>query len=673
MTNYEKLMNDIKIQHKPFIVSDVETTGIMDGNDNRITQIALAGYKYENGRYQLQDKIFMLAGADKKVLDEIESRQSPDRENVEKLLAEDYAYNIKADLLRKIKNCTNRLKTATNKYNSEKIRIEQNKLETLQDAYDTVVDDMETHPEKYTIANAKCREYVNEHFAEKQKALEDNIRNGTNLDGILKLQGIDKEKWLSTDNGLTIGELQIGINEFMKKYKTPETILLTNGSYYQKHYMDKAGLTFGDIDVIDLNQVDRSVTGLGGEWTTDTAKFSENYRNRTGKTIHTFDALTKSLIYAEMATDICGLDLQNTSKDYLENMVKETAFNHDDDYVMSLSAMAKHDWILTDHVPVNFNGYIFHSLEYVNFGNDKRYVDLDTMFRVNENFEITLEGQKEPIKTWEELEAKIKALNAHISEELLKKIEDRYREISAEAKFEKMMLEKSTVKSEAYQYYEDNEKADEYEDDKPYIDEEYEEDWEVSENTIISEPTREEKFLTKLTEMSKRMEELYTEQTSLKTREAELNARKKELFREKITPLAEAMCKLEETGKYGTLDGIIQISYARTVDYHVKAEVITGGGYGVRIVSDADYSARILIGDNPYSITYETKDRDNLSDILEEHNFGGNVTVEILYSKIAEAFVETIEKAVSNMEHNNSKKTEYIQALEKELEEEYER
>ena len=63
MTNKEKLQSYVKNQKRPVIVYNVETTGIMDGNDNRITQIALAAYNYNHGNemYELQDHMFLLA------------------------------------------------------------------------------------------------------------------------------------------------------------------------------------------------------------------------------------------------------------------------------------------------------------------------------------------------------------------------------------------------------------------------------------------------------------------------------------------------------------------------------------------------------------------------------------------------------------------------------------
>ena len=72
----------------------------------------------------------------------------------------------------------------------------------------------------------------------------------------------------------------------------------------------------------------------------------------------------------------------------------------------------------------------FNSLEYIDFGSERRYVDIDKMFEVNDNFEITLEGEKEPIKNWNELEEKIKALNGQVSPELLNRIQEKYEELS---------------------------------------------------------------------------------------------------------------------------------------------------------------------------------------------------------------------------------------------------
>ena len=64
--NYDKLMQKLGNEHKPFIVYTVESTGRMRGHNDRITQIALVSYKWNDSakRYELQDNLFILAKAD---------------------------------------------------------------------------------------------------------------------------------------------------------------------------------------------------------------------------------------------------------------------------------------------------------------------------------------------------------------------------------------------------------------------------------------------------------------------------------------------------------------------------------------------------------------------------------------------------------------------------------
>ncbi len=658
MTNYEKLMSDIRDDHKPFIVSDIETTGVMNGNDNRITQVALVAYKYEDGQYRLQDKIFMLAKADKKVLDTISSREMPTSKNATTLLEEEYAYSLISDVKRQIRNCEGRLETARKNNRTLKIETEEANLKALNDDLETLRKDIGETPDIYRESDA-CTEYVKSRLEDKVREL----NSAPKLSERLSLQGIDRDRWQKSGEGLNDYELQVGITKFMEEYTTPDTVVLTNGNYFQKHYMEKQNLSYGNDNLIDLNMVQKSKGRELGDWTPDLDRFAEAYRKDTGKEIKVFDGLTKALCYAEIAMKAVDLKLTNTSKAYLENAVKEEAFKHDDDYVMSISALSRHNWVLMDAVPENFNGYTFNSLEYVNFGNDRRYIDLDTMFRVNDDFEITLEGEKEPIKTWEELEAKIKALNADISEELLKKIEDRYEEIKAEAEFEKEASK--TIEEDC-----DEEYTEDYDDgyDEGDYDEDIDEDIPIPVTDPVPVPTYEETVLRKLAEMSERMEGLAKEKADLEARKKELDACKVRLFEEKVSPLAETIYKLEQTGKYGTLDTTVRIEYARPVTYHLKAEK-RYDGYGLRIVFDADYDNRKREGKNPYSMDSVKDDMDNLSTILKKSAYGENLTADGLYSRIADAFTGELSRAISDMEKNNGRMADEIQALEEELEE----
>ena len=98
--NLSRLESGIRDNHRPFIVYDVETTGVMNGNDNRITQVALASYAYNEREkcYDLQDKIFMLAKPDASVLRNIQDIEHMQAMNPEKTvvdkLKDDFFYNL---------------------------------------------------------------------------------------------------------------------------------------------------------------------------------------------------------------------------------------------------------------------------------------------------------------------------------------------------------------------------------------------------------------------------------------------------------------------------------------------------------------------------------------------------------------------------------------------------
>lgn len=277
----------------------------------------------------------------------------------------------------------------------------------------------------------------------------DTIKQTPKIEQYLEKQGLDIDRYIKAGEGLTNTELQIGITEFLTKYATADTMFVNNGTYFCNHYMQKQGLTMSnDADhTIDLTQAQRSLKGGVSTWTADFDTFAKNYATDTGKNIKIFDAFTKSLCMAEMVAKATNIPLNQNSQKHLENAVKEATMSQDKDYVMSLSRASSMQWhIIPERAEID--GFRFSSLEYVDFGNDRRYVDLDKMFEMNNNFEITLNGEKTPIKTWEELENKIKALNSEISEELLESIHEKYNEIHMEAEQKKQMPIKGTITNE---------------------------------------------------------------------------------------------------------------------------------------------------------------------------------------------------------------------------------
>lgn len=458
MTNYEKLMNELNTQHKPFIIYDVETTGVMNGRDNRITQIALAAYTYKNGQYELQDKLFMLAKADKTVLDRLAFKDTTDPANIQETAGEIFISLIKTQSINDIKNCENKIARREGYLSTakpDKIKSLEDEIANLKQELARLISRKEAN---FTMLEDKKSLFHTELFPEIdfkglktetdfKKAALDKISESPKLIDILKLQGIYLENYRNSEEGLTTAEMQTGITEFLKKYKTADTVFINNGTYFSKHYLEKEGLqiaTTKDI-IIDLTQAQRSMVGGTSTWTADIPTFAENYKKLTGHEIKEFDAFTKALCLAEIATKATGNILSNRSIEYLENMVKEEAFKHDEGCVMSHSRALSLDWFTTP-APLSAD-YTFHELRYVTFGDDKRYIDLNKLFEINDNFEVTLEGHKEPIKTWEELEAKIKALNSNISPELLNDIKEKFEEtvhIAEEQRKESEPLEEQT-------------------------------------------------------------------------------------------------------------------------------------------------------------------------------------------------------------------------------------
>lgn len=452
MTNYERLTESIGEKHKPFIVYNIETTGAMNGNDNRITQIALASYGWnaKEKRYELQDNLFMLAKADGEVLDKIAENELPIQRNARRRLFENYLYKEKVD----IRNCEKRLeKLATTLHDLQRKGTAE---DTVLREYKRVEGELERRKTWYEIdANAvdllvkgKCEdmsdmviERSNKIVTELFPKFDDEIevmKKEKKLREVLLEQGTSIEE-LKKGVGLTNAELQTGISNFLDKYAGKDTVFINNGTYFAKHYLEKQGLVIApaEAEQVDLTQAQRSVHGGSSTWTTDIYKFAENYKKETGKEIKTFDAYTKALCFGEMVMSMTGNTLVNTSREYIENRVKEQAMSKDEDYVLSLARASSLSWVPASKDTFYMAGYHFDSLEYVDFGTDRRYVDLDKMFEMNDNFEVTLEGEKTPIKTWEELETKIKALNADISQELLDRIHEKFEEVQKQAEEKK--------------------------------------------------------------------------------------------------------------------------------------------------------------------------------------------------------------------------------------------
>lgn len=580
VTNLEKLKNATK-ERKPFIVFDVEATGIMNGNDNHITQIAFAVYDWNQStlRYELQDNLFMLAKARPDSLAEIEERQRPTRRNAERMLKGEYVYAYRNEINRVVTNCLNRQKTITEntlpkyegrlagmsaravkgrenlerliKEQKDKLAREKALEEKLRDLYHyfekdgeplyardieemsvsdinamvntlkeddvyndligTVITKENTFYNKAYILNmtglmndAKAHgysdraNYIKETLDKKCDSFEEysekkineklkQLREYENLDTVLSSQGIDKNKWISEGLGLTVGEMQTGINEFLKKYKNDNTFYATNGTRYASHYLTKDGVVIPGINgnmTIDLIQAEKS-RGNGptsNRWSANIGDFAEIYKSETSKEIKTFDAYTKALCFAEMVSKAANVTISNRSVNQMANAVTEKAMSMDKDYVMSASRASSLNWRIATEYEFNHSAYHFNSLEYVDFGGSKRYIDIDKMFEVNDNFEVTLEGEKEPIKTWEELENKIKALNSNISEQLLDKIKDKFMEIEGralkdkherwETEYNEGTLTRDNMSAEQYQYLDAKYDIEEKEDNPIPIEEE---------------------------------------------------------------------------------------------------------------------------------------------------------------------------------------------------------
>jgi hypothetical protein len=379
------------------------------------------------------------------------------------------------------------------------------------------------------------------------------LKEYESLDSTLKLQGIDKDKWVQDGLGLTVGEMQTGINEFLKKYKTPETVFVTNGAYYAKHYMKKDGIDVtGGKEPIDMIQVEKS-RGHAPEtnkWSANVGDFAEIYLQETGKEIKTFDAYTKALCYAEMIAKATNKSVSFKSVNQLANAVTEKAASMDEDYVMSATRASTLNWNIVNEYRFDHSDYHFSTLEYVNFGNERKYVDLDKMFEVNDNFEVTLEGEKTPIKTWEELENKIKALNSNISEELLEQIKYKYEELeqkAAQMKQDYIETRENIRAITEEDYEEDYEDYEgDYEEEPEYTQTKEKED--TMETEEITEPAKTETTKSAM-ELQKRLSEIIeqynTDLDKLNTWEENIDAAFDEVLKGRAKQAAEDIVIME--------------------------------------------------------------------------------------------------------------------------------
>lgn len=438
--NYDKLMQKLGNEHKPFIVYTVESTGRMRGHNDRITQIALVSYKWNDSakRYELQDNLFILAKADIGQLDTTAAMRMPTKENAIRELQESYKYNYGRADIKAYETCLGHIAkyekdiadvaagTYKGRFRPDTLHKNLSKYQAQAVELKKKVDDIMAYKQQHgdkIVETPECKQYV----ADNLDDYIEKMRKEPSLPDELALQGISFAEYRKGKIGLEPAEMQTGINEFLKKYDSPDTVFVTNGTYYEQRYLQKENMSIDKPaeNIIDFAAITQEDSTKAADVRLE--DFVAFYKRATTKTIKTFDAFTKALCYAEIAAKNCKLNLSNRSLEQLTNAVKEAAFKNDHNYVMSISSMANMNWTKIDRKI--FADYTFNSLEYVEFGNDRRYVDIDKMFEVNDNFEITLEGDKTPIKTWEELEAKIKALNSHISDQLLEKIKTKYEEL----------------------------------------------------------------------------------------------------------------------------------------------------------------------------------------------------------------------------------------------------
>ena len=550
MTNYEKLIKNIKEEKKPFIALDVETTGVMNGNDNRLTQVALASYDYnkETGKYELQDKIFMLRKADREILENIEKSEVPSKENAETVLYNDFKYSI----TKEIKSQQTQLDKAESKGDDAKASLIAGKIQTLNEKkkyFDQIPTFGEVRRLFSNVTYDISRGFLQDAVTYVENKLNDKIaemKDADKLDKILSVQGIRLEEYRKCREGLTDSELAIGVTNFLNKYQKDDTVFINNGTYFTNHYLEKSGITIGDKDnTIDLTQAERSMHGGKSEWTASIDRFAENYMNDTGREIRIFDAFTKALCIGEMTMSACEMSLINTSEKYLENMVKEQAESKDSDYVMSKTRAMSLEWI-PDFGDRYDADYHFNSLEYVDFGNDRRYVDINKMFEINDNFEVTLEGEKTPIKTWPELEAKIKALNADISKELLDKIHDKFKETISRAYEQKDEKKKEELFADIPE-----EKRKKMADMRDYL--KRSKEGRLTEDEILKEKENE------IMGLVSRLKKTYDEKTSAAKTLAEKEPAIKQKFEAKILPIINQIKNLLDKADINSIKSSVSI------------------------------------------------------------------------------------------------------------------
>ena len=536
------VLNKVMAEHKPYIALDVETTGIMNGNGNRCTQVALSAYKYEEGEYRLQDSLFMLVKADKEQLDNVLKSEEVSEKNAKELLTREWLYSMRSTSAeeRKIKKYEEEIKgikDGTYLFRNKPVKDKEGAIKVRQEQIDAIV-----NSDKYLIAT-KCKDipdekmmlmfgagyddFINTNLERKMNELRDNV----GCREMLKMQGIDLDKYIKSGEGLTDGETVIGMNEFLEHYLTKDTAFLTNGTYFTKHYLEKLGEHLPESAVyIDIPQCvnsnsHKTYEKMGNRYAPEFSSFAEFYKEMTGKEIKTFDAYTKSLCMSEMACGMTENKVRHNSVHRLGEKAKEESFKMDDKYVMSAVRASSLKWVPASVSDFYHADYVFNSLEYVDFGNSRRYVDLDAMFALNDNFEVTLEGEKTPIKNWEELENKIKALNAEISPALLEKIKDKFEEVKKEAELEKgKMKEAMGIDVPPY------EKSRE-EDEEDFDEEDFEE--EVEEELQEESPEEKEEAMT----FEKCLEMMKKSSDDRKRMEAEigrLSSNKMELQKAKI-------------------------------------------------------------------------------------------------------------------------------------------
>lgn len=552
------VLNQVMAEHKPYIALDVETTGIMNGNGNRCTQVALSAYKYEEGEYRLQDSLFMLVKADKEQLDNVLKSEEVSEKNAKELLTKEWLYNMRSTSAeeRKIKKYEEEIKEikdGTFLYNKKPVKDKEGAIKTRQDKIDAIV-----NSDKYIIAT-KCKDIPDEKMMLMFKAGYDDFIN-TNLERklnelkdnvgcreMLKMQGIDLDQYKKSGEGLTDGEIVIGMNEFLDHYLTKDTAFLTNGTYFTKHYLEKLGEHLPETAVyIDIPQCvnsnsHKTYEKMENRYAPEFSSFAEFYAEQTGKKIKNFDAYTKSLCMSEMACGMTGSKVRHNSVHRLGEKVKEEAFKMDDKYVMSAVRASSLKWVPASVGEFYHADFVFNSLEYVDFGNSRRYVDLDAMFALNDNFEVTLEGEKTPIKNWEELENKIKALNAEISPKLLEKIKDKFEEVKKEAELEKgKMKEAMGIDIPPYEKSKEKEDLETKEDfeEEDFEEEDFEED-EVEEVEAEPEeeiPEEKEEAMTfeKCLEMMKKSSD---DRASMENEIKKLKNNKLELYNVKISEI----------------------------------------------------------------------------------------------------------------------------------------